>query len=230
LLTLQRLYLSPERDNHGLPFMPITVLAGKASFGLAVKDRDYVFREHGMKLGRILIAVWLAAASAPLVAAQLYQWKDAQGRMVYSDQPPPPSVKGAQQKSFKGNFIEVGESYAAKTAREKYPVTLYASACGAPCDQARQLLADRGVPFSSKDPQASPEAQAELQKLTGRLSVPVLTVGSEKIDGFETGQWQAALDRAGYPKSAPPGSAPASAANPAPPPVPSPVPPSPAAN
>ncbi len=156
-----------------------------------------------------MMAVWIAAASMPLAAAQLYQWKDAQGRMVYSDQPPPASVRNAQQKAFKGNVIEGGESYAAKTAREKYPVTLYASACGAPCDQARQLLGERGIPFSGKDPQASPEAQAELQKLTGRLSVPVLVVGSDKIDGFETGQWQSALDRAGYPKSAPPGRKPA---------------------
>ncbi|PKO62596.1 MAG: glutaredoxin family protein, partial [Betaproteobacteria bacterium HGW-Betaproteobacteria-17] len=155
-----------------------------------------------MKAGTLLMAVCLAAASAPLAAAQLYQWKDAQGRTVYSDQPPPTSIRNAQQKSFKGNLIEVGESYAVKTAREKNPVTLYASACGAPCDQARQLLAERGVPFSNKDPQASPESQAELQKLTGRLSVPVLVVGSDKIDGFETGQWQAMLDRAGYPKSA----------------------------
>ena len=162
-----------------------------------------------MKAGLILAAVCMALASAPLAAAQLYQWKDAQGRTVYSDQPPPPSIHNAQQKSFKGNLIEVGESYAVKTAREKNPVTLYASACGAPCDQARQLLTERGVPFSSKDPQASPESQAELQKLTGRLSVPVLVVGSDKIDGFETGQWQAMLDRAGYPKSAPPGRKPA---------------------
>jgi glutaredoxin len=169
-----------------------------------------------MKAGLILATVCVALASAPLAAAQLYQWKDAQGRTVYSDQPPPTSVRNAQQKSFKGNLIEVGESYAVKTAREKNPVTLYASACGAPCDQARQLLAERGVPFSNKDPQASPESQAELKKLTGRLSVPVLVVGNDKIDGFETGQWQAMLDRAGYPKSAPPGRKPVPAAAPAP--------------
>ncbi|MBW8305793.1 MAG: glutaredoxin family protein [Thiobacillus sp.] len=168
-----------------------------------------------MKAGLILATVCVALASAPLAAAQLYQWKDAQGRTVYSDQPPPTSVRNAQQKSFKGNLIEVGESYAVKTAREKNPVTLYASACGAPCDQARQLLAERGVPFSNKDPQASPESQAELKKLTGRLSVPVLVVGNDKIDGFETGQWQAMLDRAGYPKSAPPGRKPVPAAAPA---------------
>ena len=165
------------------------------------------------------MALGLAVASAPLAAAQLYQWKDAQGRTVYSDQPPPPSVRNAQQKSFKGNLIEVGESYAVKTAREKSPVTLYASACGAPCDQARQLLTERGIPFNNKDPQASPESQAELQKLTGRLSVPVLVVGSDKIDGFETGQWQAMLDKAGYPKSPSPGR-PAAAASPAAPATP----------
>lgn len=170
------------------------------------------------------MALWLAATSTPLAAAQLYQWKDGQGGMVYSDQPPPPSIKNAQQKSFKGNVIEVGESYATKTAREKYPITLFASACGVPCDQARQFLNEHGAPFSNKDPQANPEAQAELQKLTGQLRVPVLVVGSEKINGFEAGQWQAALDRAGYPKAALPGSKPASAATPAPIPAPAPAP------
>lgn len=161
-----------------------------------------------MKAGFIVVAVCMATASAQLAAAQLYQWKDAQGRMVYSDQPPPPGVRNAQQKAFKGSVIEGGESYATRSAREKNPVTLYASACGAPCDQARQLLTARGIPFSNKDPQSSPDAQAELQKLTGKLSVPVLVVGADRIDGFETGQWQALLDRAGYPKSAPPGSKP----------------------
>lgn len=159
-----------------------------------------------MKAGFILVAMCVAASAG---AAQLYQWKDAQGRMVYSDQPPPPSVRSAQQKSFKGNVIEGNENYAARIAREKSPVTLYASACGAPCDQARQLLTERGIPFSNKDPQTSPEAQADLQKLTGRLSVPVLVVGADKVDGFEAGQWQSALDRAGYPKAAPPGRKPA---------------------
>ncbi|MHB1188062.1 glutaredoxin family protein [Thiobacillus sp.] len=182
---------------------------------------DYVYREFGMKAGFIMAAVWLSVASAPLAAAQLYQWKDAQGRMVYSDQAPPPSIKNAQQKSFKGSFIEGGESYATLTAREKFPITLYASACGTPCDQARQLLTERGVPFNSKDPQASPEAQEELKKLTGQLRVPVLFVGKEKIDGFESTLWHAALDRAGYPKSALPGRkpAPANAAPPAPAPA-----------
>jgi glutaredoxin len=160
-----------------------------------------------MKSAWILMAGMLA--TMPLSAAQLYQWKDAQGRTVYSDQAPPPNVRNAQQKAFRPSVIEGGESYATKSARDKFPVTLYASACGVPCDQARQLLNARGIPYSNKDPQASEAAQAELQKLTGQLRVPVLVVGSDKVNGFETEQWHAALDRAGYPKSAPPGRKPA---------------------
>ena len=155
-----------------------------------------------MKAGFIMAAAWLAVASAPLSAAQLYQWKDAQGQTVYSDQQPPPSVRSSQKKTFKGSANDGGESYITQSAREKFPITLYASACGTPCDLARQLLKERGAPFSNKDPQASPDAQAELKKLTGRLNVPVLIVGNDKFDGFEPDKWQAALDRAGYPKSA----------------------------
>jgi glutaredoxin len=173
-----------------------------------------------MKAKGIMVAVGLAVASAPLVAAQVYQWKDAQGRMVYSDQPPPSSVRNVQQKAMKGNVIETGESYASVRAREKSPVTLYANDCGPICDQARRLLGDRGVPFSGKDPQANPEAQAELQKLTGRASVPVLVIGGEKLDGFDATRWHAALDKAGYPKSVPArqpaAPAPAAAPTPAP--------------
>jgi glutaredoxin len=181
-----------------------------------------------MKAGTLLMAAWLAAASMPLAAAQLYQWKDAQGRTVYSDQPPPPSIRNAQQKNFKGSFVEGGEGYATKIAREKHPITLYTSACGILCDQARQLLTERGVPFSSKDLQTSEEARNEVQKLTGKFNVPVLVVGSEKIDGFEAGLWQAALDRAGYPKSALPGRKPVPPAAPIPAPEPAPVAPAPA--
>lgn len=177
-----------------------------------------------MKAGYIMAAAWLAVASAPLSAAQLYQWKDAQGRMVYSDQAPPPSVRNAQQKAFKGSVIEGGESYATQSAREKFPITLYASACGAPCDQARELLNNRGVPYSNKDPQASPDARAELQKLTGRANVPVIVVGKDKIDGFEPTQWQAALDKAGYPKSALPDRKPTPESNAPAAPAPTPAP------
>ena len=161
-----------------------------------------------MKQIHILIPALLTALSALTTltalsaqAGQLYQWKDAQGRVFYSDQQPPPSVKNASQKNFKGSFIEGGESYAMKRAREKSPVILYITACGATCDQAKQLLDQRSIPYANKNPWASDEDRAALKKLTGKTHVPVLIIGSAKLEGYDATQWNASLDLAGYPKA-----------------------------
>ncbi len=151
-----------------------------------------------MKLIQVLIPALLA--TLPAHAVQLYQWKDVQGHVFYSDQQPPPSVKNATQKNFKGSFIEGGESYALKRAREKSPVILYTSTCGAPCDIAKRHLDQRGIPYASKNPEGGAD-RAALEKLTGRTNVPVLLVGTTKIEGYEVGRWDAALDQAGYPKA-----------------------------
>src|SRR3982751_456281 len=45
----------------------------------------------------LLAACLLAVTLASSAAAALYKWTDAQGRTVYSDQPPSTSVKSEQQ-------------------------------------------------------------------------------------------------------------------------------------
>jgi glutaredoxin len=135
-------------------------------------------------------------------ASQLYRWVDANGRVSYSDQPPPANIKQVKTLSGKGNVIEVAkESYESKVAREKSPVTLYANACGPVCDQAQDLLKQRGVPFTLKDPSLTPEDAVEVKKLTGTLEVPVLLVGKTHLKGFEVSSWNSMLDNAGYPRT-----------------------------
>jgi len=87
-------------------------------------------------------------------------------------------------------------------ATKNFPVVLFVSSCGDPCEQARTLLRKRGIPFSQKDA-ADPAVQAELGKLLGtsNLVVPVLTIGRALQRGFEEGAWNTALDSAGYPKT-----------------------------
>ena len=48
-----------------------------------------------MKTITLVLALSLAAGSA-LAAGAPYQWRDASGRMVYSDQPPPPHIRPSQ--------------------------------------------------------------------------------------------------------------------------------------
>ncbi len=48
-----------------------------------------------MKTITLVLALSLAAGSA-LAAGAPYQWRDASGHMVYSDQPPPPEIRQSQ--------------------------------------------------------------------------------------------------------------------------------------
>lgn len=146
----------------------------------------------------------------PLLAqAQLYKWTDKDGRVHYTDTPPPADARDGAQKKLNDNVVETsGAAQALKTAMTRYPATLYSSAdCGALCEQARTLLQKRGVPFSetSLDSEAAGQAfQARFQSKD--LRVPAITLGHRfKHIGFEAGAWNGLLSEAGYPKSLPPG-------------------------
>lgn len=157
-------------------------------------------------MGRFSIAtsVLMLAACAAIASAQtLYRYTDANGRVVYSDQPPPPSAKDVQPKRLPENVIETDPlPFAAKQAAERYPVTLYTFDCDI-CRDAQALLAKRGVPFATVI--VSEEAgAARLKALTGKQSAPVLQIGDKQVlQGYNEERWQAMLDDAGYPRSAP---------------------------
>jgi glutaredoxin len=150
---------------------------------------------------KVLILSLSLIFSLPALADNLYRWVDETGRVHYSDQPPPPRIKTVSQKNYKGSFVESGESYALREAKDKFPVTLYTSGCGPACDMAQQLLDRRGIPYSMKNLENNAENQKALRDLTGYLRIPTLVVGSQNLTGFEDSQWDSALDSAGYPKA-----------------------------
>jgi hypothetical protein len=45
------------------------------------------------------------------------------------------------------------------------------------------------------------EDLAELQRREGRMELPILRLGAQRLQGFEAGDWQATLDAAGYPRT-----------------------------
>ena len=147
----------------------------------------------------LMLALPMAAANAE----GLYRYVDPSGRVVYSDQPPPPSVKDVQSKRLQENVIETDPvPFAARDAAARNPVTLYTFDCEV-CKQAEALLAKRGVPFTSVIVSEQAGA-AKLQALTGKMSAPVLKVGDKPpVTGFNADVWQKMLDDAGYPKSVP---------------------------
>ena len=156
---------------------------------------------------RALTAFGLLALISGLAAAQVqqvYRYIDVDGRVVYSDKPPPPSARDAQAKRIGGNNIETSElSFAVQQAQERFPVTLYTFACGVVCDTAQAVLNKRGVPHTVVDVSQGDGAE-RLKRLSGSLDAPTVQVGDQFTTGFNEGKWQTMLTDAGYPKTPPP--------------------------
>jgi len=152
-------------------------------------------------------AVLVLAATCLVTTAeaqQLYKWVDADGKITYSDVPPPKEARNVQQKNMSdGSGNDDNTPYSVRVAIEKYPVVLYANACGEPCDSARALLKTRGIPFADRNPEKDPSAMDALKAATGEQQVPVLTIGSGVQKGFAAEEWNSALTAAGYPRNNP---------------------------
>jgi hypothetical protein len=135
-------------------------------------------------------------------AAEMYRWVDTNGKVHYTDTPPPPTAKSIQKKELGNQAGEAQMPYSLQQAIKNFPVVLYNSECGEPCSHATELLVNRGIPFSKKSPEKSPTDAEALKKITnGELAVPVLVIGKDILKGFEKDGWNSALDLAGYPKS-----------------------------
>lgn len=153
----------------------------------------------------LLLGAFFLAASAQ--AGQLYRWVDGAGRVHYSDQPPPASVKEVRDLSSKRKSGAEAAPQASSDADQPQGdagVTLYANDCGPVCDKAVDYLRQRGIAYVRKDPAKDPEAARALRKLTGLNEVPVIVVGKTHQKGFDASSWGSLLDAAGYPKNANP--------------------------
>lgn len=155
---------------------------------------------------RIIATLLLALSCVGLVQAQtMYRWVDQDGKVHYGDRPPPPkAAKEVREKRLGAPAASKELPFTLRQAAENFPVTLYVSAaCGAPCQQGRDYLNGRGIPFSEREVASNEDIAALAERLGGgELSVPVLQVGEKTSRGFLSSAWTGLLDAAGYPKAA----------------------------
>ena len=87
----------------------------------------------------------LAVLATAAEAQTLYRWVDKNGKVTYSDQPPPKDIKKVDKPQLKSSTIETSEvPFSAQKASQDFPVTLYTAAdCKADCDLARAFLRKR---------------------------------------------------------------------------------------
>lgn len=153
------------------------------------------------------IALLLAVCSVQ--AQQVYRHVGADGKVTYSDQPPaadaaPQGRAGAAATATSSSGSPL--PYELRQTATRYPVTLYTGDNCAPCNSARNLLLQRGVPFTERTVNSREDADA-LQRISGETSLPFGSIGAQQLKGFSDGEWSQYLDAAGYPKTSqlPPG-------------------------
>ena len=153
-----------------------------------------------------LINGFVALLLAGTAQAQLYRSVGPDGRVTYSDRPPAtansrPAASSAAGAAGGGSTDIASLPYELRQVSQRYPVTLYVSKDCVPCNSGRNLLINRGVPFSEKTISTNDDIEA-LQRLAGGdASVPLLTIGGQQLKGFSDADWSKYLDAAGYPKT-----------------------------
>jgi glutaredoxin len=144
-------------------------------------------------------AVWLVAAAA---AQAQYKVVAPDGKVTYTDRAPT-SGKFTTLGAHPPAAAPQGDAALPLELREpasRYPVTLYVTtgACE-PCDSARTLLRQRGIPYAEKQVQSNEDLEA-LQRLSGGRDAPTLSIGAQTLRGFAPAVWSSYLDSAGYPR------------------------------
>ena len=145
-------------------------------------------------------AVLMGLLSAPVFAQSVYRIVGPDGRVSYSDQPPP----AANARPTAASPSSTGPAspqlpFELRQINSRYPVTLYTGNDCAPCNSGRNLLNARGIPYNEKTISTNEDAEA-LKRLSGQASLPFLTIGSQQIKGYSDSEWTQFLDAAGYPK------------------------------
>jgi glutaredoxin len=147
----------------------------------------------------VLLGAGLFGASA---FAQVYRIVGPDGRVTFSDRPPPDgTATTAKALPLPGMPVAGGVALPTelRNAVSRFPIVLYTGVNCAPCVSAREYLTGRGVPFTEKTV-SSEDDIAALKRLAGVSRVPFATIGGQHVRGFSEVEWAEYLDAAGYPK------------------------------
>lgn len=155
----------------------------------------------------IALAGTLTALLAGAAQAQpMYRIVGPDGRVTFSDRPPADAsnaaaaAAGARSGPPSTADSSAGLPFELRQVASRYPVTLYTGQNCAPCTSARNLLVNRGIPFTERTVTTNQDVEA-LQRISGDNSLPFGTIGGQQLKGFADVEWTQYLDAAGYPKT-----------------------------
>ena len=136
---------------------------------------------------RLALALVVLALAAP-AAAQVYTWKDKDGKTHFGDRPPPEAkteevrIRSYGTPSPPQDWSRVLKAKA-PTAAAAQGVTMYmAEWCGV-CRRARAYFVANKIAFTEIDVEKSDAGRREFDALGGR-GVPLIVAGGKVMRGF----------------------------------------------
>ena len=148
----------------------------------------------------VVAGIGLLLAVCSVQAQQVYRHVGADGRVTYSDKPADTATQGRTGATPAATASGSPLPYEVRQIATRYPVTLYTSDNCAPCNSARNLLLQRGVPFTERTVNSREDTEA-LQRISGEASLPFGSIGGQQLKGFSDAEWSQYLDAAGYTKT-----------------------------
>lgn len=122
----------------------------------------------------------------------IYRWKDANGKLHYSDIPPKEikadsvevkldNGKGTIKTSAKNKVKFTYEKPKRRSIRKK--VVMYATSWCGYCAKARKYFEEKNISFVEYDVEKNPAKEKEFKRLGG-TGFPLIVIGKKKMMGF----------------------------------------------
>ena len=152
------------------------------------------------RLAALAVCATGALLATATQAQQVHRIVGPDGKVTFSDRAP-------EDKKAQSTVLSTASGGAAsnpalpselRQIASRFPVTLYTGESCSPCQQARQLLVQRGVPFTERSVNTNDDLDA-LRRLSGESALPFGTIGRQQLKGFSDAEWTQYLDAAGYP-------------------------------
>ena len=163
----------------------------------------------------IALIIFFTTFSLPKVWGQLYQYKDKNGNIVFTDKPPDGAT--VKEKRLKEDGVywsnqreadipppeDCSKSHSPPPLENKrnrdyssVTVVMYmADWCGY-CKQARQYIHSLGANLVEHDIDKDPDMKAEMKKISGgSTSIPLIDIDGTVIRGYNPPAIKAALDK-----------------------------------
>ena len=157
--------------------------------------RKPIYIPHRIPPALFLICFFLLSLSGGACAA-IYKWVDADGRVQFSDQPPPgggvEKVQLREINTFEGVEVEEVRTetpHDPRREKAKKVVMYSASWCGV-CTRARRFFQAEKIPFRELDIEKSAKAKREYKRMNAK-GVPVILVGGKRMNGFSEQRFMA---------------------------------------